>query len=71
MNDLTLKLAVNMDQANLILGALAKLPYETVAGIIGNLTNQAQQQIAAHNEPRTGETAQASELPPSAEANQK
>jgi hypothetical protein len=50
MNDLTLKLSVTVEQANLILGALSKLSYEAVAGLIGVITGQAQEQIQSHSE---------------------
>ena len=38
---------LTVDEANLILGALAKLPYEVSAGLINNLQTQAQGQLPA------------------------
>lgn len=50
MNELQLKLSLTVDQANLVLNALSKLPYESVAGLIGVITSQAQEQMRADQE---------------------
>jgi hypothetical protein len=42
----TLKFEVSMEEANLLIAALAKQPFETVAGLIQKLQGQAQQQMA-------------------------
>ena len=41
-----LKFEVSMEEANLLIAALAKQPFETVAGLIQKLQGQAQQQMA-------------------------
>ena len=42
-----LKFELTLDEANLILAALAKAPFEQVAGLIGKLREQAQPQLPA------------------------
>lgn len=42
-----LKFELNLDEANLVLAALAKAPFEQVAGLIGKLREQAQPQLPA------------------------
>jgi hypothetical protein len=41
-----LKFELTIDDANLILAALGKAPFEQVAGLIGKLREQAQPQLA-------------------------
>jgi hypothetical protein len=41
-----LKFELSIDDANLILAALGKAPFEQVAGLIGKLREQAQPQLA-------------------------
>jgi hypothetical protein len=41
---------LTVDEANVILGGLAKLPYEVSAGVINKLQTQAQGQIPANAE---------------------
>ncbi|BCS54088.1 hypothetical protein [Geobacter sp. SVR] len=43
--EISIKLTI--DQVNTVLGALAKLPYEQVADLLGNIRHQAQQQVDA------------------------
>lgn len=38
-------LTLTLDQTNLILGALSKLPYENVVAVIGQIQSQAQSQL--------------------------
>jgi hypothetical protein len=40
-----LKFEVSMEEANLLIAALAKQPFETVAGLIQKLQGQAQSQM--------------------------
>jgi len=42
----TLKFEVSMEEGNLLIAALAKQPFETVAGLIQKLQSQAQAQLA-------------------------
>lgn len=42
-----LKFELTLDEANLVLAALAKAPFEQVAGLIGKLREQAQPQLPA------------------------
>lgn len=42
----TLKFEVSMEEANLLIAALAKQPFEAVAGLIQKLQGQAQSQMA-------------------------
>ena len=37
---------LSLDEANLILSALGKAPFEQVAGLIGNIRQQAEPQLA-------------------------
>jgi hypothetical protein len=47
MNGVTmLKFELTFEEANLILGALGKAPFEQVAGLIGKMREQAQPQLA-------------------------
>ena len=41
-----LKFEVSMEEANLLIAALAKQPFETVAGLIQKLQGQAQSQMS-------------------------
>lgn len=43
----TLKFEVSMEEANLLIAALAKQPFETVAGLIQKLQQQAQGQMSS------------------------
>ena len=40
-----IKLELNIDELNLVFGALAKAPYESVFAIIDNIRNQAVPQL--------------------------
>lgn len=40
-----LKFTLTVDEANLVLAALSNLPFHQVAGLIGNLKLQAEQQM--------------------------
>lgn len=51
---LTFKLTFN--EANLLIAGLAKLPFEAVADLIGNLQKQADEQIKAEQAKATGTT---------------
>lgn len=42
-----LKFELSLDEANMILAALGKAPFEQVAGLIGKLREQAQPQLPA------------------------
>lgn len=42
-----LNFELTLDEANLILGALGKAPFETVAGLISKMREQAQPQLAS------------------------
>lgn len=42
-----LKFELTLDEANMILAALGKAPFEQVAGLIGKLREQAQPQLPA------------------------
>ena len=46
-----LKFEVSMEEANLLIAALAKQPFEAVAGLITKLQGQAQTQMAANQPP--------------------
>jgi hypothetical protein len=41
-----LKFELTLDEANLVLAALGKAPFETVAGLITKMREQAQPQLA-------------------------
>lgn len=41
----SLKFEVSIEEGNLLIAALAKQPFETVAGLIGKLQQQAQSQL--------------------------
>lgn len=58
-----LKFELKLEEANLILAALAKAPYEQVAGLIRNLQEQAQPQLPALEAAAKAEAAQAAEAP--------
>ena len=45
-----LKFELSVEEANLVLGALAKAPFEQVAGLITKLREQAQPQLTAQQE---------------------
>jgi hypothetical protein len=47
----TLKFEVTMEEGNLLVAALAKQPFEAVAGLINKLQQQAQVQLAPPAEP--------------------
>jgi hypothetical protein len=42
-----LKFELTLDEANLVLAALGKAPFEQVAGLIGKMREQAQPQLPA------------------------
>jgi len=51
MNGVTmLKFELTFDEANLILGALGKAPFEQVAGLIGKMREQAQPQLVEQDQ---------------------
>ena len=52
MEQIRLELSVN--EVNAILGGLAKLPFEAVHQIIGNIQQQAQSQVQAPQNPNLG-----------------
>jgi len=45
-----LKFELTFDEANLILGALGKAPFEQVAGLIGKMREQAQPQLVEQDQ---------------------
>lgn len=47
MNELKLTFTLSLDQANIVMAALGKLPYEASAGVIGLLQQQADPQVKA------------------------
>ena len=47
MNELKLTFTLSLDQANIVMAALAKLPYEASAGVIALLQQQADPQVKA------------------------
>jgi hypothetical protein len=47
-----MKLEFTIDQLNLIVAALGRMPYESVFTIITDIQNQVQTQIAQQNDPR-------------------
>lgn len=50
MQDKEITLTVTVNDANLILAALSKLPYEAVSGLVASLRDQGQAQIKALEE---------------------
>jgi hypothetical protein len=44
-----LELKLNVDQINMILGGLGKLPFEVVAGLVDEIRNQVMPQIEQKN----------------------
>lgn len=46
MEKYMLKFELTINEANLVLGSLGKMPYESVAELIGKLREQAQPQLA-------------------------
>jgi hypothetical protein len=54
-----LKFELKLEEANLILAALAKAPYEQVAGLITNMQQQAQPQLPALEEAQKAAASQA------------
>ena len=54
-----LKFELTLDEANLILAALGKAPFEQVAGLIGKLREQAQPQLPALEAAQAAEAAAA------------
>lgn len=61
-----LKFELKLEEANLILAALAKAPYEQVAGLITNMQQQAQPQLPALEEARKAAEAAAKTEAPAA-----
>jgi hypothetical protein len=57
---------LTLDEANLILAALGKAPFEQVAGLIGKLREQAQPQLASVEAAEAAKRA-AAEAAPAAE----
>ena len=47
MNELKLTFTLSLEQANIIMAALGKLPYEASAGVIALLQQQADPQVKA------------------------
>lgn len=47
MNELKLTFTLTLEQANIVMAALAKLPYEASAGVIALLQQQADPQVKA------------------------
>ena len=47
MNELKLTFTLSLEQANIVMAALGKLPYEASAGVIGLLQQQADPQVKA------------------------
>lgn len=47
MNELKLTFTLSLEQANIVMAALAKLPYEASAGVIALLQQQANPQVKA------------------------
>lgn len=45
-----LKFELSLEEANIILASLGKMPYESVAGLIAKLQKQAAPQLAEQNE---------------------
>jgi hypothetical protein len=56
-----LKFELKLEEANLILAALAKAPYEQVASLIASMQQQAQPQLPALEAARKAEEATAAE----------
>lgn len=48
---MNLKFEVTMEEGNLLIAALAKQPFEAVAGLINKLQQQAQGQLPPPSEP--------------------
>lgn len=46
-----LAFSLSLDETNLVLAALAKLPFEAVSALIANITGQAQGQLQQPVEP--------------------
>ena len=46
---MNLKFEVSMEEANLLIAALAKQPFESVAGLITKLQQQAEKQLSSHD----------------------
>ena len=49
-----IRLELSVNEVNAILGGLAKLPFEAVHQIIGNIQQQAQSQLPATQNPNLG-----------------
>jgi hypothetical protein len=47
MNELKLTFTLSLEQANIVMAALGKLPYEASAGVIALLQQQADPQVKA------------------------
>jgi hypothetical protein len=58
-----LNFELKLEEANLILAALAKAPYEQVAGLIANMQQQAQPQLPALEAAAKAEAASKAEAP--------
>lgn len=50
MNDVAVTLTLSVAEVNLILQALGNLPYVQVAGVLQNIKNEAERQVAAAQE---------------------
>lgn len=63
-----LDIKLNVDQINVILATLGKLPYETIAPLMSSIQSQANMQLEAlqkvNTEAQNVETTQESSLPP-------
>lgn len=45
-----LKFELTLEEANIILASLGKMPYESVVGLVGKLQKQAAPQLAEQNQ---------------------
>ena len=53
-----LKFELSLEEANIILGSLGKMPYESVVGLVAKLQKQAAPQLAEQNQTQAEETAE-------------
>ncbi len=54
-NDQTINLSLTVQEANIVMAGLGKLPFEAVVEVIGKIRQQAEQQLAQQEAPATSE----------------
>lgn len=63
-----ISVSLSLDKINVILGSLSKLPYDTVAGLIAEIQQQAQMQLVALQQPAPAPASEAANDQPNPEA---